>query len=308
MFAFQSSPLNRHGDIRHQDAFIEQTLHSEQARFLPVIKQSIATVVQGDTLTPHWQSYQDLIDAFHKLDKKHIIYLGEKESKHFFTYRLKDHSLLSKLTVSNPSAQLELIGLRELFKSLSPEHAYLCNIAIAMEHWHNTHQYCGLCGFETYSNKAGFVRTCSNQHCEQEHFPRTDSAVICAITNTDRILLGRQTSWPEKRYSVIAGFVEPGETLEQAVAREAYEETGLRVINIKYYKSQPWPFPQSLMVGFTAETSDSTIQLRDQELESAKWFSREDIHRLIESGELELPDGVSISRELVDQWLNRDLI
>lgn len=303
MFAFQVNPLNRHGDIRHQDSFIEHIWQSEQAHYLPVYKQSIASRTHASTYAPHWQSYSELTDLVQSVDKKHLIYLGEKSSEHFFTYRLKNLSTLDKLQKAAPESEIELLGLRELFKCLSAEDSYLCNVAIAMEHWHNTHQYCGFCGSETFSHKAGFVRTCSNSKCQQEHFPRTDSAVICAITNNDKILLGRQTTWPEKRYSVIAGFVEPGETLEQAVAREAFEETGLRLSNIQYYQSQPWPFPQSLMVGFTAETDDHEIQLRDQELETAKWFSRDDIKNLIERGELELPSAFSISRELVDQWL-----
>ncbi|GAA0203851.1 hypothetical protein GCM10009123_08930 [Kangiella japonica] len=303
MFAFQVSPLNRHGDIRHHDTFINRIWQSEQAHYLPVYRQTIATRSREETYIPHWQSYSELVDIFGSLEQKHLIYLGEKNSEHFFTYRLKDESSLDQLKAATPESAIELLGLRELFKSLPAEDSYLCNVAIAMEHWHNTHQFCGYCGSETYSNKAGFVRTCSNKSCQQEHFPRTDSAVICAITNNDKILLGRQTSWPEHRYSVIAGFVEPGETLEQAVAREGFEETGLRLKNINYFKSQPWPFPQSLMVGFTAETQDYDIQLRDKELENAKWFTRDDIRILTERQELELPSVFSISRELINQWL-----
>ena len=127
--------------------------------------------------------------------------------------------------------------------------------------------------------------------------------MICAITYQDKILLGRQTSWPDKRYSVIAGFVEPGETLEQAVARESYEETGLTLKRIEYYRSQPWPFPQSLMVGFTAEAIHPEIKLLDQELEEAHWFSRQELRAAVKADELVLPFEFSISRELINQWL-----
>lgn len=303
MFAFQTPPLNRHGDIRHQENFIDSLLDSASARFLPVNKQSIVCQHKADGDNPCWLSYQELLSIFKKVDKKHLIYIGEKDSKHYFTFRLKSESLVSDIEQGTQYTSLQLKNLRELFKSLSPQHAQLCNVAIAIEHWHNTHQHCGYCGHPTYSSHAGFVRICSNSGCQREHFPRTDAAIICAITHKDKILLGRQANWPEKMQSVIAGFVEPGETLEQAVAREAYEETGLNLTNIEYYRSQPWPFPQSLMVGFTANATNQNITLLDKELEQAAWFSKDDIKDSVAQKQLILPFKYSISRILIDQWL-----
>jgi NAD+ diphosphatase len=304
MFAFETNPLNRHGDIRHKESFIKPLISSEQSFYLPIFKQSIVTKVNAQAPSPCWLNYQELLSSFKEIEEKHLIYLGEKDSKHYFTFRLKEKTSIALISKNTQYQQLELESLRLLFKSLSPEHAHLCSVAIAMEHWHNTHQYCGYCGHQTYSSQSGFVRVCSNKQCQQHHFPRTDSAVICAITHDDKILLGRQESWPEKRFSVIAGFVEPGETLEQAVAREAYEETGITLTNIRYYQSQPWPFPQSLMVGFTAEATTQTIKLLDKELEQAEWFSRQEIARAVKQEELILPFKYSISRELINQWLN----
>ena len=311
MFAFQNTPLNRHGEVRHTEEFIKPLLELPNTFFLPVHQQSIVCARSKNPDVdqngqPLWLQSQELKQLIGSYQEKHLIYLGESDSKHYFTFRLKSPDSLQHMAQLRPEAVLELCGLRELFKQLPPEQAHLCSVAVAMEHWHNTHQYCGFCGHETYSNQAGFVRNCSNQDCQKQHFPRTDSAVICAITYQDKILLGRQTSWPEKRYSVIAGFVEPGETLEQAVAREGYEETGLRLKSIEYYRSQPWPFPQSLMVGFTAEAVNPEIKLLDRELEEARWFSREALTAAVEAEELVLPFKFSISRELINQWLNKN--
>jgi len=317
MFAFQTDKLNRHGDNRQKKDFIESLLRRSDTRFLPIFEQTI--VCQSDVSkknthdqlssssspSPCWLDYDHLNQSFGKVALKHLIYLGEIDNTHHFAYRLKSEAAVTGIKPnSDGTDSIVLASLRLLLKQVPAEEAYLCNVAIALEHWHNTHQYCGYCGHKTYATDAGFVRACSNADCAKSHFPRTDAAVICAITYHDKILLGRQKSWPEKRYSVIAGFVEPGESLEQAVAREAYEETGLELTNINYYSSQPWPFPQSLMVGFTAEATHDNIKLLDQELEQAHWFSREEIKQKVDNGNLLLPYQYSISRALITQWID----
>ena len=138
-----------------------------------------------------------------------------------------------------------------------------------------------------------------NTDCATEIFPRTDPAVIVLVHDGERCLLGRQASWPEHRYSTVAGFVEPGESLEDAVRREVYEETNIRVGAVSYHSSQPWPFPSALMLGFIAEATTSTIVLNDGELEDAQWFTREQLN----SDFPKLPFRISIARRLVDHWL-----
>ena len=138
-----------------------------------------------------------------------------------------------------------------------------------------------------------------NEECRREIFPRVDPAIIVLVSHGDRCLLGRQPSWPEGRYSTIAGFVEPGESLEDAVRREVYEETNIHVETIRYHSSQPWPFPSSLMLGFMAESSSTDIELNDGELEDARWFTRKELR----SGFPKLPFRISIARRLVDHWL-----
>jgi NAD+ diphosphatase len=139
-----------------------------------------------------------------------------------------------------------------------------------------------------------------NDDCRRVIFPRVDPAIIVLISDGERCLLGRQENWPEGRYSTIAGFVEPGESLEDAVRREVYEETNIRVGQVTYHSSQPWPFPSSLMLGFMAEANSDDIALNDGELEDAQWFTRKELR----SGFPKLPFRISIARRLVDQWLD----
>ncbi len=150
---------------------------------------------------------------------------------------------------------------------------------------------------------AGYLRRCPN--CGASHHPRTDPVVIMLVVDRDRVLLGRQASWPQRRYSALAGFVEPGESLEEAVAREVAEESGVEVRDVRYIASQPWPFPASLMLGFIAEWAGGTPAVRDDELEDVRWFTREEVREAAaERGPLLLPAPVAIARRLLDVWLD----
>lgn len=181
--------------------------------------------------------------------------------------------------------------------------------ARAMQHWHRRHRFCGACGAEMSVERGGWLRRCGG--CGLEHYPRTDPAVIVAVSDGERLLLGRQRDWPPGRHSVIAGFVEPGESLEQAVAREVEEETGLRIRHCRYLASQPWPFPGTLMLGFVAEADPVEPQV-GEELEAARWFTADEIREAArreavgqtEGAALLLSTPISISRWLIDQWLS----
>jgi len=195
------------------------------------------------------------------------------------------------------------VDLRRIALRLSAPDAGLLAYARAMVHWHETHCFCGACGTATRTTEAGWLRTCENPACGRQHFPRTDPAVIMRITQDDRVLLARQASWPERWYSVLAGFVEPGERLQDAVRREVAEEVGLQLHEVRYAGSQPWPFPASLMLGFTARARDATICLDGEELEDARWFTREQIRQGVRDETLRLSPRSSISRWLLDAWL-----
>ena len=182
--------------------------------------------------------------------------------------------------------------------------------ARALQHWRSRHRFCGVCGGEVAMSRGGWQGRCVQ--CNAEHYPRTDPAVIVAVSDGPRLLLGRQSAWPARRYSVVAGFVEPGETLEQTVAREVLEETGVRVQRCRYLASQPWPFPGALMLGFAADAEPDEPQVSD-ELEEARWFTADEVRQALARGEWGgeaddgegpvLSPGISISRWLIEHWL-----
>ena len=151
---------------------------------------------------------------------------------------------------------------------------------------------------------AGHVRACTSPACGAVHFPRTDPAVIVLVTHGERALLGRQPQWDAGVYATLAGFVEPGESLEDAVAREVHEETGVRLASVRYHSSQPWPFPASLMIGFTAEAADDAITVDHDELEDARWFTRGELRAGVEAATLRMPGRLSIAYRLVSEWLD----
>ncbi|NLW96703.1 NAD(+) diphosphatase [Luteimonas wenzhouensis] len=176
--------------------------------------------------------------------------------------------------------------------------------ARAVLHWRARHRHCGACGARLRFERAGWLGRCEG--CASEHYPRTDPAVIVAVTDGERLLLGRQADWPPRRYSTLAGFVEPGETLEQTVVREVFEESAVRVRRCRYLASQPWPFPSSLMLGFIAEAEPDVPRPSDEELEDARWFTREEVGDALEGRTREqgllLSPRLSISRWLVEYW------
>lgn len=198
-------------------------------------------------------------------------------------------------------------SLREVGAVLDDREAGLAVHAIALANWHRTHPHCARCGAATEVANAGAQRRCVVDGWT--HFPRTDPAVIVVVTDPDdRALLGRQDSWPAGRYSTLAGFVEPGESAERAVVREVLEESGVVVDEVEYLGSQPWPFPASLMLGYSARCLTHQEPRPDGvELADARWWSRDELTRAIATGELVMPPGISISRRLVEHWYGEPL-
>jgi NAD+ diphosphatase len=193
--------------------------------------------------------------------------------------------------------------LRGAMTRLSPREAELAASAKAVLHWHRSHAFCATCGAASQMRMAGWQRGCTG--CGAQHFPRTDPVVIMLVTCGNQVLLGRSAAWPQGMYSLLAGFVEPGETLEAAVRREVFEESGIKVGQVRYLASQPWPFPASLMVGCTAEALSTEIKLDPEELEDALWVSREDMV-LVSAGEhavIKASRKGSIAHFLLANWL-----
>jgi NAD+ diphosphatase len=213
---------------------------------------------------------------------------------------LRDGAALFAVEAAQPPAGARLGGLRDLVGLLGPREAATIAYATAMGNWHRRHRFCANCGAPTEVGEAGFVRHCPA--CQARHFPRTDPVVIMLVVDpaADRVLLGRQASWPAGRYSCLAGFVEPGESLEDAVAREVDEESGVSVAQVAYRSSQPWPFPASLMVGFHCRYDGGEAVVRDGELEDVRWFTRGQLA----DGTALLPPRHAIARRLIDEWLD----
>lgn len=224
------------------------------------------------------------------------VYLGMREGRR-----------LIAVETSEPSAELDdpgrdLRDLRRVVGDLSPEDAAVCVAAAAMGSWHRSMRHCPLCGALLASTMGGWVLKCTEDGTE--HFPRTDPAVIMAVRDAqDRLLLARNASFRSGFHSVLAGFVEPGETIEAAVAREVAEEVTLDVDEVEYVGSQPWPFPRSLMLAFRAWVAGGPeIVIGDGELASARWFRREELAAAVAAGEIQLPHSTSVGRALVEDW------
>lgn len=197
-------------------------------------------------------------------------------------------------------------GLREAAALLSPRDGQLLVHAVALENWQRMHRFCSRCGERTVIAAAGHIRRCPA--CGAEHYPRTDPAVIMLVLDEeDRALLGRQVHWPKGRFSTLAGFVEPGESIEQAVVREVAEEAGIAIGEVEYVASQPWPFPSSLMLGFVAHATSTEVRVDGDEIEEARWFSREDLRAAMDAGDVLPPYGVSIAAVLIEQWYGKPL-
>ena len=231
---------------------------------------------------------------------RRAVLLGCSGKRTYFALDLSDMEDATKYR--SLAGRGDFVGLRGVGPMLDRFDGGLLAYARGMLRWHQQNAYCGVCGSHTAMLEAGFTRRCTAAECSQQHFPRTDPAIIVLVTHENRALLGRQAKWDATWYSVLAGFVEPGESLEQAVRREVKEEAGISVGEVRYDSSQPWPFPSSLMIGFTAQALDDNIRIHDQELEDARWFTREDVDAGIEAGELRLSPSISISRHLIESW------
>jgi NAD+ diphosphatase len=197
-------------------------------------------------------------------------------------------------------------SLREVGASLSDDEAAVATAAVALHQWHRTHTHCPQCGAPTVNAMAGWERHCTIDGTA--HYPRTDPAVIVVIADAeDRLLLARQQVWPEHRFSLVAGYVEPGETAEHAVAREVLEEVGLTVGQPEFLGSQPWPFPASLMLCYRVDSLDTAIRVDGVEIAEAKWLTRAELLNCIADGSVVLPSPVSIARRGIEHWFGSAL-
>jgi NAD+ diphosphatase len=281
--------LERAAHLRKDEAHIQAALANPETLFVPVWQTRSSILRQDDVVAAYFVTGAQ---AFANLGSSDFVLLGEFRGQAVFAVGLSGE----RPQLTDPTIDFQ--DLRMLAGALPPEEAGLLAYARAMIHWRETHRFCGRCGSPTQPSDGGHVLRCSNEACRSQQFPRIDPAVIVLVTDGERALLGRQAEWPPGRYSTIAGFVEPGESLEDAVAREVREETGVEVDAVDYHSSQPWPFPSSLMLGFTAHASSTNIQRLDDELEDVRWWTRAEIA----GGAVALPITHSISFRLVEDW------
>jgi NAD+ diphosphatase len=287
MWKFSFSPLDRQSHCRSDETQQAKWRAQDNVK-LVVFNEDLQLLMSPDGL--------HAANAAHHTnapDQQHWLYLGHAENTPWFSAVVDSHDFELSFHQQWKSLRLALPLIAEPYASTI---AY----AKALHYWHQQHQYCGRCGEPTEIYSAGHELVCS--HCDSAIYPRTDPAVIMSVTYKDELLLARQSSWPEHRYSVLAGFVEPGESFEQAVKREVWEESQLKVSNVEYLGSQPWPFPCSIMIGFTAEASSQNVHLLDQELEHAIWVNADNFIEQLESGDIILPSSGSISYHLVEHW------
>ncbi len=288
---FAGPYLDRAAHLRQDASWFAAALADERSRVIPVWN-SRNLITEGDTPRAMY------LDLSHvppeRRNSADLIWLGRFGDTNYFTYDIDS----IEPPAPAPGARFE--DVRLVASVLPIDDAGLLGYARAIVSWRRRHRFCGMCGAETVPAKSGHVLVCSNPSCRHEQFPRIDPAIIVLVSDGERALLGRQASWPLGRYSTIAGFVEPGESLEDAVAREVLEETGIEVDRIEYHSSQPWPFPASLMLGFSAHAVSTEVHLRDEELEDARWFTRAD---LASDGAL-LPPRQSISFRLIEHWFD----
>lgn len=217
-----------------------------------------------------------------------------------------DGPLHARQVASEPPG-LTFVGLRDVMAQLSARDAELAAMTRAVLHWHNSHRFCSACGHASDMTQGGWQRLCPA--CKTSHFPRTDPVVIMLVLHGDRLLLGRSPVWRPGLHSCLAGFIEPGETVEAAVRREAFEETGIVVGHVRYLISQPWPFPASLMLGCVGFSETTALTLDPVEIEAARWADKAEVMDALmgRHAEIELPQSGSIAHDLIKRWLADDL-
>lgn len=283
---FSGTNLSRHSELRRDASALLSAWNDPSTRFLPV-----------------WEAQCLMRDgAAARLTRAELgtrlpepargIFLGLEDGEHRFAFALDARE--------EPTGLGHFGGLRDLISAVPERDAGLLAYARAMVSWHRQHRHCGVCGEPNRAEDGGFVLACTSSTCGGRSFPRLDPAIIVLVHRDRHCLLGRQPSWPADRFSTIAGFAEPGESLEDTVRREVAEETNIVVTQCQYLGSQPWPFPASLMIGFHALSASEDIRLNDAELAEARWFSREELS----SGSIVLPPRASIAYRLIEAWFD----
>ncbi|HEY0197434.1 MAG TPA: NAD(+) diphosphatase [Rhodanobacter sp.] len=295
-FAGLSLILDRSAEHRDESEWIDERARSIDARYL-LIDAAGEAFLHNDRAAFRWLDVQERERLAGDVS---ITFLGMADQRPLFMASLGDTTDIASLETLLDARRM---GLRAAGLLLSADEAGLFAYAKGLSHWQRETRYCAHCGTSLRLVAAGHRAQCTNADCARLHFPRTDAAVIMLVEHAGACLLGRQSGWPPGRYSTLAGFVEPGEALEDAVRREVAEEAGVIVGDVRYHSSQPWPMPASLMVGFIATAISREIVMRDNELEDARWFTPQQIVDGLADGSFLPSMPLSVSYQLLSHWL-----
>ena len=297
---YSGNPLDRATDKRRDETWVADRLHDRTTRVVPVWRNR--NLVSGDD-RPH----PVILTGAHARGllqiSDQVVFLGIEDGAALFAADVSSRELPELASIPD---RAEFCDLRDVGPLLDRADGALLAYARGMTHWHARHRFCGDCGAPTQAYEGGHARDCTDLSCGARHFPRTDPAVIMLVSRPGReggaCLLARQAPWPKGVYSTLAGYVEPGESLEEAVVREVMEETGIKAGQVRYVSSQPWPFPASLMLGFRAQAESTHIELHDAELEDARWVTKAQLKN-VEGLDFSLPRPDTIARALIEDWL-----
>jgi len=310
---YRALNLDRASESRKNSDWLKQQWTRRQSRVFILKDDKSLMRRDGASSAPEMIQLprDDVVDLVDEFD--HLIFLGLEQKIPLFALDVSHHH---QQRLESSFGESEFIDLREVAWRLDAQHAAMLAYARGLVFWNRNHRYCGICGSPTLSNYGGHMRRCSNSACERMHFPRTDPAVIMLVEDRrdparPRCLLARNSRFPSRMMSTLAGFVDPLESLEETVAREVFEECGIRVTDIEYQASQPWPFPSSIMLGFRARATSFDIVVDGIEIDEAHWFEAEQLKSFGEWGDggdgYSLPRKDSIARYLVNSWVEEVL-
>lgn len=298
---FTGNRFDRASHLRNDSQWLTQKLADPSSRFLPMYDLKALIELGGEPCID-WRGASDVrefLDAGAAL-----IFLGIAD---FAAHFAVDVSMIENpKNLTNPDWG-KFIDVRNISAQLRAGEAGALAQARSMLSWHKSHQFCSVCGTKSESNELGYSRKCLNTDCKASHFPRTDPVAIMMVVKGDNCLLGTGHHFPKQQYSALAGFIEPGETIEQGVRREVLEETGVQTGKVTYHSSQPWPYPSSLMIGCFAEALSEEITIEEKELADARWFTKEEAREMLKrAGTPETPrmaPAMAIAHQLAKAWI-----
>ena len=302
---FAGGELNRLEHRRDDSSWIKRALKRKSTRFV-VFSDGKPLVKTKPEVSPAYLTYE-AISAFMK-EKPAAVLLGSRGKHNYFAVDLSGAGVKKTKALTKKGVRFKDLRSVAIAMTATSHKIDLANLGLAkaLLGWHETHQFCPRCGAKTELRRAGYTRKCAEPSCKAEHFPRTDPVVIMLAIRDGKCLLGRQPQFLEGVYSALAGFMEPGESIEEAVRRELYEEAGIRVGEVTYFASQPWPFPASLMIGCYAEALNDDFEMRDGELQNLRWVMREEMRAAVEGqpkADFQLPPKMAISHRLIRSWM-----